>query len=317
MANSLNRRQFIGTSVLAALGTTAQANNWVFPHAGQFPSTKAIGNRSLTPYFLGEDLVRLLQLVDMPQDSRDALTINLDYFQLGKAWQIATKELMEVMTGIREIWQDESQKDKAQTQFALCCGQIAHRTFTKTLGHQNENDLPEAAIYQDVYLLKMLQNADPHKRNLDPGAAITEISIENVQEIFHLVQQRNLIRMHTIRPEFSDIDTWLVEFISYYEQMQKDNLTYAAVYCKPDAVKLKSFVYEPGFYRESDRPVQATRNLQLSRMGNIHQQAKGLLDAKPESIYGKALQAGLLQIMACSNYVMESISKKELTRVIS
>lgn len=307
-----NRRQFIQTSTAATLGVAMANPISAFSKNSTFLFATA-NTRALTPYFLAEDLLRLLQLTEFDKMMRQALTVNQEHFQLGKAWSIPIEELLKVARDSKAIWKSELEQDRAQTQYALVCGWVAHRTFEKYLPKETGNQLSERAIYQDAHLMKMLQNADVHRKQVPIDEPLEGVSEAEVTELLHIIQQRNMIRMHTIRPEFSGVSLWLEQFLAYYNQMKKDNKTYAKVYCNPTKSKVQEYIHQTSFYNENDENIQAARQLQLSLVtgGNNRLQS-----AKPMSIYGKALQDGLNRMKICENYVMGKTGENALEAVM-
>lgn len=309
-----NRRQFLQTSAAASLGVATINPVQAFATKGVFSLAEA-NTRALTPYFLGEDLLRLLQVNDFNKMMRQALTINKMHFQLGKAWSISKAELLKVAKDSQSLWNSEMEQDRANTQYALVCGWVAHRAFEDHLLTENSNDLSERAIYQDAHVMKMMQNADRHRKKVPIDEELEGVSVAEVAELFHIIQQRNLIRMHTIRPKFLDVSTWLDQFLSYYNSMKKDNTTYAKIYCTPSKSKVQEYVLTTNFYDAKEPIIQAARQIQLSQVtGSNNRMAE---TANPNSMYGKALQSALTKMKICEDYVLGKKNEKALREVMN
>jgi hypothetical protein len=295
-----NRRQFIQTSATTALGATVLSPHLVWASKNAFVANPNDINL-LTPYFLAEDLLRLIQLHPFSDRFREALTVNNTHFNLGKVWQIPTAELLKVAQDSQSAWNSEMKQDRARTQYALVCGRIAHQVFDDLLQPDQEKELSERDIYRDVHVIKELQNADPHRKKVSIDQPIKGASEEEVAELFHVIQQRNMIRTHTLRPEFSDVSTWLDNFLGYYEGMKEGNKRYAAVYCSPEVSKVRTYISDAQFYEADDAPIQLARRFQMSQLTgktNVLMTKKAVV-----SIYGKALQQALAKLQICDAYV--------------
>jgi len=287
---------------MAGLGLAVGNPLSFFPGLGSVDPFSPV-SRSLTPYFIGEDLIRLLLVTEKNEDIRQAISANVEHFQIGKAWKIKPEELMKVLWDTRRKWGSDEQHEQAQTQLALVSGWTAHRIVEKHLGEESnpadlQQPLRESSLYRDVCILKMMQNADPHRSSVPLDKPIEGVTQEQVEEIFHLIQQRNMIRTHTFRPEFSDIETWLDQFMLYYDRNKADNRDYARVYCHPDPGKVKQYLKDPLFYAEDDEEIRIARDLQMAQVtGTISR--KG---TPARSIYGKALAEGLKAVQTCNQF---------------
>ncbi len=309
MKTTFSRRHFIQTSALAAGAAFST------PAFGSFNLDQWQKGRSISPFILGEDLLRLTQIADMDGLTRQALLVNRECFQLGKAWSISGKPLTALVQASRNLWKDPKESDRAQTQFALLCGWSAHRTFEQWLYKDDQavstaEDLSERTLYRDVHLMKMLQNADPHRPMIAIDRPLPGVDVASVANLFHLIQQRNLIRMHTIRPEFSDAEGWLDQFLNYYHQLKKDNAQYAEVYCNPVAEKVQKHIRQNNFYHADDQIIQVARKLQMGLPLGHH--GSSWMESAPASIYGKALGEAFQKIRTCSLYITGNATEQAL-----
>jgi hypothetical protein len=149
----------------------------------------------------------------------------------------------------------------------------------------------ESGRYRDTYLMKQLQNATPGGKQLPLRGRVDGITPAEVAELLHLMQQRNLIRTHTLRPEISDIKGWLDDLLTYYAAMKDENTLLAEVFCDPDPNKLERYVLAPNFYDPEDAPIRAVRSLASGRViGPV------ALTSTASSAYGRALVAGLEEV---------------------
>ncbi len=315
MLHSYNRREFMQHSALAGLGLAVNTPLSAFPDLGFLAPFSPV-SRSLAPYFISEDLIRLLQITETNQEIRQAISVNVEHFQIGRAWRIKPDEVMKVLRDTRGKWGSETQQDQAQTQLALVSGWTAHRIIEKHLGEGSvpadlDQPIPESSIYRDVCIMKMIQKADPHRKEVSLDQPVEGVTEAQVEELFHLIQQRNMIRTHTFRPDFADIETWLDQFMLYYDRNKADNVDYARVYCNPDPAKVRQYLTGPVFYDEKDELIRNARNLQMAQVtGSIT-----LKGSPPQSIYGKALAEALQAVHTCNRFGSGGGSEAEVMKV--
>ncbi len=315
----IKRRQFIQTSALATAGALLATPSSLFSRSVPFQPGKNTFDRSLTPFLLMDDLQCLIQISDLHHSVRRAFKTNKEYFQVGKAWSLPPEEQLKLFTTLATEWSTEYELLKANAQFSMLCGLIAHQTFDKWLKpgtSETITDLQEKTVYQDTYVMKMLQNADPNRMKVPLNKSLSGVKPEEIAEALHLIQQRNLIRMHTQKPEFSDADRWIENFMCYYNQMKKDNLAYGKVYCQPDASKVEQYVTEPNFYDENDLIIRVARKIQMVQAGKIKYSTDQLINTKPNSIYGKALQNSLQRMMICGHYITGDGNENTLKTIL-
>ena len=287
MTQPPTRRDFLKSSLLLGLGASSLGAYAGIPSSSFFRADKLTGAGGLAPFIAGDDLLRLVALSDLPKSVRQALTVNREVFHLGRAWMVDTAGLQTVLDESRRLWRAEQGQDRGFTQFALAAGHLAARAMDEALG--TEEDDAEATRYRDTYLFKQLQNAKPHARRVAVDGPVPEVTPAEVAELLHLMQQRNLIRMHTLRPEFSDIESWLTDFLGYYAEMKAENLRYGEVFCAPEAEKLRRYVLEPGFYDPEDVPILAAR--QLANGEVVGRVTPDFTNASSQ--YGRALLRGM------------------------
>ena len=298
MTQPPTRRDFLKSSLLLGLGASSFGTYAGLPSSSFFRVDKLTGPGGLAPFIAGDDLLRLVALSDLPKSVRQALTVNREVFHLGRAWMVDPAGLQTVLDESGQLWRAEQGQDRGFTQFALVAGHLAARAMDEALG--TEEDDAEASRYRDTYLFKQLQNARPHARRVAVDGPVPEVTPAEVAELLHLMQQRNLIRMHTLRPEFSDIETWLTEFLGYYAELKAENLRYGEVFCNPGAEKLRRYVLEPEFYDPEDAPILAAR--QLANGEVVGRVMPDLTTASSQ--YGRALLRGMDVLGMVSSQVM-------------
>ena len=283
---STTRRHFLKTSLVLSLATGSLG---ALPRlgGGTLDGRKLAGPGSLTPFLAAEDVLRLVQLSALPKSVRQALTVNREFFHLGRAWEAPRAELDRVLEESARLWTAERGQDRGFTQFALVAGQRVAAVMDEHL----RADSAEQSRYRTTYLMKQLQRARPGGRQVPLEGPVEGVTPAEVAELLHLMQQRNLIRTHTLRPEFSDIKTWLDDLLTYYAAMKEENAALAEVFCTPEEGKLRRYVLEPTFYDPADGAITAARDLAGGRVVGMQS-----TELTAQSLYGRALVAGLEEL---------------------
>ncbi len=312
---SIKRRQFIQSSLLATAGAMILNPRDLFATPTSILAKDSVPDRSLSPFVLLDDLVRLIELSDLDESIRTAIRENVDFFQASRFWRLPDEELVKLFKRVKTAWKSEN----SGTQLTFCGGSVVHRTLDKWLKPDSGaelNDLPERVLYQDTYVMKMLQNADPNRKKLSIKESLKGVAPEQMAEVFHLIQQRNLIRTHTIKPELEETESWLGDFLAYYHQLDTDNERYAQVYCNPDPTKVDQYILKPNFYDENDAIIKTTRSVQMGLAEGLTK-VDSLVKTEPNSIYGKALHEALKRMLSVGQYVVSEISEEQLKNAVS
>ena len=292
----MTKREFLKTSLLASAGVLATplmaTDLRAFP--GRFPpATAPQYGLALFPFLWADDLAELLHLspaAETKDETIRAINTNREYFQFGRSWDVQPDRALELLTESRDLLRaDKSGTDRAKTQFALVAGWVAARVLDHELA---ATDLSEdLAIALDTHLLR-----DRHEA---AGGTVTA-SVDELTEAFALMRHRNLLRLHTFRPEFSDGDGWLDGFLAYHDALDASNARYAAAYVNPPT-ELRPRI--ASLYQATDAPIQLAGALRRGELTTLVGQSEKLLNGTVDSAYGRALREGFTQLRVLGSYV--------------
>ena len=291
----MTKRTFLKTS---GLGTGALLVDPLAALGGALPGRFAdepVVNW-LVPLFWSDDLLRLAHLSELPAPQLQALRANLELFHLGRAWEVSSVDVLTLLDESRALLaaDDELERDRALTQYALCSGHVAAGILAEKLPREQTD---AEAIAADAYLLRCIQAAtSADERTADPWAAIEGVEEAAVTALLEQIEQRNWLRTHTFRPEFSRAEQWIGEFVAAFHAQRDRNGACARAYLRPDANGAAAL---RALYRPDDVPVVLANDLRRVRLTTERGKRAELLSAAPASVYGERLQAafGALEVL--------------------
>lgn len=271
--------------------------------------------RSLTPSFILEDVLRLVHLSGFSDDFVEALQINRQLFHRGAAFRLPDNDWVRLVDQVGDTWGGKDTRDDGQTLLALLAGASMYSTIDRHLPVASSDltsvvsALSDEQIYHDVWVMKEMQNADPASRAIPMSESI-EIEPGDVAELFHLIRQRNLIRMHTIRPEFADVETWLEQVLSLQHILEEENMRYAQVYSNPISVGIDKEMIT--FYDRDDPIIRLARGMQMSVTELPYDLTDSIDQAGSQSIYAQVLSQCMQKLAHWYTYVQGTLPRNSL-----
>lgn len=306
----MTKREFLKTGLLATGGTLlAPTLALAGVRRGHIDSNSSAYAGTLFPYLWSEDLILLTHLTDLPEDISQALTVNQEFFHLGRSWQIPADEVKLILKESRELLAaDENGLDRAKTQYALCAGWLAARYQEKQL--ETEDWPQDRRVGTDAHLLRVLHRG---------GAAgnterLSEVSETEVLDLLRLVRQRNFLRLHTFRTEWEDIEGWLDGFLGMMNDLEAYDERLAAYYVAPAKSPLKSV---RAYYAFDDPVVGVARSLRFGELTTLVGQRARISESAATSPYGRHLAGALPLMEATGSYVAGEVSAAELDRALA
>lgn len=276
--------------------------------------------RSLTPTFILEDVLRLLHLSEFSDDFVEALQINRQLFHRGAAFRLPQDEWSKLIDQVGETWGGKDTRDEGQTLLALLAGASMYSTIDRHLPMASSDltcvvpALSDEQIYHDVWVMKEMQNADPASGAI-PMSESLEIESGDVAELFQLIRQRNLIRMHTIRPEFADVEKWLEQVLSLQHILEEENVRYAQVYSNPISVGVDKEMIT--FYDRDDPIIRLARGLQMSVTEIPYKLMDSIDQAGSQSMYAQVLSQCMQKLAHWYTYVQGTLPRNSLIQKLS
>ncbi|MBQ0734673.1 hypothetical protein [Aquimarina celericrescens] len=314
----MERRQFIGTSLIAGLGTFLVNPSELFSGTIVEQVNLSPNNDiSLSPFLWGDDLHKVLQVSNLDKTVREALHHNYEYFQLGMGWKVGSQDLLKIIDYLKYEIKENPESKWFSQKISLYFGLLVGKAHTKFIHSSSETSqgISEKDIYRDCYLIKMLQNAGEEKNRIPITKSLKKESYDSVKEGFRLMRERNLLRMHTYKAEFSDAEKWIGDVIDLHHESADNDEKYAKIYCNPNPEKIEKYILTPQFYNEEDLIIKTAKDIQMFTIaGQID--LKPSLNSEAKSQHAKALQEGCNLSFACGDYLKSTISKDAWGKIL-
>lgn len=314
----MNRRSFFRDTALLSLttlSTTAFSSTWLKSH---FSVEKLMRRRNLTPYFIVEDALRLIQYSDFDQKLIDALEVNRSFVHLGAANNLPADDRRKMIQDSLNKWSEDDTLDEGQTQTSYLIGSILYPIIDNHLPYELPSHqvgqpilpLSDEAICFDVHLIQALFNAEPSNTNSDLKNALASVEKAELSELFHLIRQRNLIRTHTFRPEFSDVESWLENFLQYHHIIEDENQRYADLYLDPGKSNIRTSWQK--FYNASDDLIELARDTQVGISESTIELDAASETMREQSTYAQILASCLTEIKEWNRCILGKTSEADL-----
>ncbi len=308
----MTKREFLKTgSLSAAAFFTGPLSGWAASLPGIFRPVSQ-NDAGLLPFFYATDLLRLLHLSELKKEQLQALRVNEQMMHLGRAWNVPTEDVLALLNDSRDILAAEGkEQDRAHTQYALCAGHLAARQADAAFGERKSGE----SIALDAHVLRRLQSVlsdDP--RTKDPARPLEGVELSEIEQLIEQIHQRNWLRTHTFRPEFSRGEQWIGEFLNDHHTQRERIARYASAYLRPDTTMTAGL---SRVYDSQDPIIQFANALRKPQLTSAKGMRDRVLSASPTTTYGRQLQEGFRLQEVIGAYVAGSVSRDELTAAIA
>ena len=314
----MNRRTFVRDTTLLSLttmSTTALNVKWLKSRVT--PGAK-IKRRNLVPFFVVEDVLRLIQYSGFDQKLIDALEVNQAFIHLAAANNLPGEDLNNMIKDSLDKWSGDDTLDEGQTQASYLIGSILFPIIDSYLPYELPSyqmgeaipPLSEEAIGFDILLMQAIFDAEPWNSDANLDDSLPAAQKEELSHLFHLIRQRNLIRTHTFRPEFSDVEPWLENFLQYHHLIEAENQRYAELYLDPDTININAPWIK--FYQAKDDIIQLARDTQVGISESTINLSDAIINAPNQSTYAQILASCLEVIRAWDLCILGESTEKDL-----
>lgn len=287
----MTKREFLKTTgVISSVAAIPGLGSALGFAAMPGPSNTDTGG-ALYPFFWTEDVALLAQLdASLKAKFQASLHYNLQYLQFGRAWRATPQQARTLLRESRELLLNgKTEHDRAYTQATLVLGWALADQFPLRLDADGPTAEQELAL--DAYLLQTFQT-------MATGEFAVTAPAEDIAHLLGQIRQRNLLRLHTFRPEWDDIETWLDGFLDGFRALEARDLALAKAYLKTDSAdSLPYDLYDPG-------NVLTDAALKL-RYGRLTTNVGFPYDpvARYPSLYERSLRGALKLVRAVDGYL--------------
>lgn len=314
----MNRRTFVRDTALLSLtsmSTTAFDVKWL--KSSVIPGAK-MKRRNLVPFFVVEDVLRLIQYSNLDQKLIDALEVNQAFIHLASANNLPREDLNNMIRDSLSKWSSEDTLDEGQTQASYLIGSILFPRIDSYLPYELPSyqmgetipPLSEEAIGFDILVMQAIFQAEPWNGDDYLDKMLPAAEKEELSHLFHLIRQRNLIRTHTFRPEFSNVEPWLENFLQYHHLIEVENQRYADLYLNPDSINMHASWIK--FYNAKDDIIQLARDTQVGISESTINLSDAIKNSPNQSTYAQILASCIEEIKAWDRCISGEITDRDL-----
>lgn len=316
----INRRQFLTHTATAGAGLAVGLRAFA-RDATPFMRTAGslVAGTHLTPILLVDDAIRLTLLNQSISDEFKSALIEHHHFALASgALNREGKDVLALLSAIREGWAGRDcmeidnhsvAGDMLEPKMAFAAGWLAQRAArTSIYGADAPATVDDRSIYHDVTLLHAIHDSEP----VDPftsGASVDELA-----QFLQLMYYRAYMRMHTIDPDFDDVEAWILRVVKKNREIEDLTRRYAEAYLNPDASKRRQYVEAPNFYAAADPIIELARMLQQGVTESSIRLADAVEASTSGSRYAQALGRAYSALESIDAYNSRVIAASELVQ---
>lgn len=314
----MNRRHFLTHTAAAgaglALGLPALARS-----ASSFAraADALAAGTHLTPLLLVDDAVRLtLVNPSISGDLKTAMIEHQAFARVSGALSRSEQDVVALLTTIRDGWatrdglpveNHEVHGDMLEPKLAVAAGWLAHRAAQQTIYGDAAVTLDDdRAVYHDVTLLQAVHQSEP------VASPETTVSVEALAQLFQMMYLRTYMRMHTIDPDFDDVEGWILRVVQWNNDLEPLTRRYAEAYVQPDAAKVRRYVQAPNFYAPSDPLIRLARSLHQGLTQSAIDLDEAVAAASTQSQYARALGQAYRTLASVGAFLDGGLSTAEL-----
>ena len=290
----------------------------------------------LTHNLVFDDTARLAQFSSKINDAfKEVYREHTLAGRLGSGTRKGGNHIADLLTGLRERWQDGQASDDDRTILAFTLGWTAHRAadrwfkpiYADLNADYDDEVLPKPVpirIYHDVILFQEIMDhgrAEPVApglldRYIDSHPATGVLSPALTENLFAAHLQRSLVDLHSFTSAENDLDTWLTRYFERLEPMYVDIDRYARFYHESDLDMLRRFILDPNFYDRNDPLIALARSVQHGRVDESIDFNAAMTAAREQgSQYAKGLWLSIRFTEACVAYFEGRIDAQTLDDV--
>ena len=193
--------------------------------------------------------------------------------------------------------------------FSLAAGWLAHHSAHDALyGDAPPEGIDDRALYHDVTLLHALHDSEPVPP-ADPSASVDELA-----RLLQMMYLRTYIRMHTIDPDFDEVEPWILRLVAWHRDLEPLTRRYARAYLQPDPALVRRYVEEPGFYNPDDLLIRLARTLHQGIANGPVDVAQAASSSAEQSRYARALGRAYRTIKAVGDFHAGHLHRADLER---
>jgi hypothetical protein len=242
---------------------------------------------------------------------------HLEFARLGAVTRSGDHHNPRLLALLRDRWPEHGNKPLTRQKLAFVLGWMGHRAADrqmKPVFRSADPDCPrkptDCSVYHDAFVLREVYGAgeqDPYSpftaaRDPSQHPAAEAVQVEELEDLFGVIWQRTMIRMHTFKPDEDNVETWLEQLFAARAELYVDIARYSEALLRPDPDKVKQFLQDVNFYDASDEIIRLARALQQGEAVPDPDIGNAVDAAAQGSHYAQALGKAMGYLKAASDY---------------
>ena len=250
--------------------------------------------RQFTYTAIADDCLTLLAHDDSAGGVFRTMLTNRDFVHLGNTSDLDEQAIHLLMENRADNIRTGYEPDECAQKEVFLFGNLCRRETEKI--PELANDDEEQALQQDAAIFRVY-----HARSMSGTGGMTdemlrqhnmtpEEAVRKTEDFLRIVFKRAIVRTHTFKPGYEDIQTWLRRFFRKQQQYEALLPRYAGAIVRPDPALVVKHLKHPDFYNPEDRLLRMAAVLREQKSPEIGSLAEALNEEPGASVYGQALR---------------------------
>ena len=285
-------------------------------------------SENITHTAIVDDCARLAERWDaICEPFRFCFSEHLEIARLGAVTRAGDLHNPRLLGLLRERWAEGAGDALTQRKLAFVLGWLGHRAADRQMKPVFRSADPDCSrsptdcsVYHDVFVLREVYGSgaeEPYSpftaaRGLTEHPAAGGVPVEALEELFGVIWQRTMIRMHTFSPDNDDVERWLERLFEERGRLYVDIRRYTEALLEPDPDKVKRFVEDVNFYDPADAIVRLARALQHGEGIDDRAIGAAVTAAAEQSHYAQALGKAMGYLRTASDYFERRLDEDTL-----
>lgn len=301
---NISRRNFLCNSLLAGASIMATPANLLASLPSPTPQNFDSQTQGLLPFVIFSDVSFLLSLRNHNYHPvlNAVFRVDLDKpladhkLQLAAVLQPQKESLKAQLIELKAQNANDNSYDAAflKSKSAFITGCIMKFHIDKIFGayyhkkaKNDKNTLSKISLYHDAFLLQLMTTG-------------TDTTSDDISILLQAMFPRMIGRIHTLKPDPSDAENWVVRMTNWRKANKNYLKTLATTIIKPDSKLYAEYITDAGFYNENDPIIVGLQgNDKISKGDN-------------KSLYGRALNASYEAILRFDKFLNNTLEVENI-----
>jgi hypothetical protein len=252
---------------------------------------------------------------------------HLEFARLGAVTRAGDTHNPRLLGLLRDRWPEKGDEPLTQHKLAFVLGWMGHRAADrqmKPVFRSADPDCPrkptDCSVYHDAFVLREVYgggSGDPYSpfvvaRQPSGHPAAGAVPVEALEDLFGVIWQRAMIRMHTFSPDNDNVEVWLERLFEERGRLYVDIHRYTEALLEPDPDKVRRFIEDVDFYDADDAIIRIARGLQRGEDVKGGAIGDAVAASARQSHYAQAVGKAMGYLQAASDYFERKLDEDTL-----